>query len=163
MVGGSWSTRWEPTHTRGEHANSTQKGWESNLEPSGCESKVLTTTPPCSPRTLHDEKNQNTDHDKASSEYTMCGTFFMSGEAIFKMQLVIENKYHYFYLHISFLLCHIQFLGSFHWQSNQNIRSSLVAWECYKSCKQCTASCSYGESYDRYKLRRQWGTNRSRL
>jgi len=35
-VGGSWSTRREPTHTRGEHKNSTQKGprWGSNLEPS---------------------------------------------------------------------------------------------------------------------------------
>ena len=34
MVGGSWSTRREPTHTRGEHANSTHKGpsRELNLE-----------------------------------------------------------------------------------------------------------------------------------
>ena len=38
-VGGSRSTRREPTHTRGEHANSTQKGpsLELNLEPSRCE------------------------------------------------------------------------------------------------------------------------------
>ena len=52
MVGGSRSTRREPMHTRGEHANSTQKGprWGSNLEPSHCEATVLTTTPPCSPR-----------------------------------------------------------------------------------------------------------------
>ena len=51
MVGGSRSTRREPTHTRGEHTNSTQKGprWGSNLEPSRCEAMVLTTTPPCSP------------------------------------------------------------------------------------------------------------------
>ena len=50
-MGGSWSTRREPTHTRGEHANSTQKGpsQELNLEPSCCEATVLTTTPPCSP------------------------------------------------------------------------------------------------------------------
>ena len=50
MVGGSRSTRREPTHTRGEHANSTQKGHKrgSNLEPSHCEATVLTTTPPCS-------------------------------------------------------------------------------------------------------------------
>ena len=48
-VGGSRSTRREPTYTRGEHANSTQKGprWGSNLEPSHCEATVLTTTPPC--------------------------------------------------------------------------------------------------------------------
>ena len=37
-------------HTRGEHANSTQKGpsWELNLEPSCCEATVLTTTLLCS-------------------------------------------------------------------------------------------------------------------
>jgi len=48
IVGGSRSTRREPTHTRGEHANSTQKGPRrgSNLEPSHCEVTVLTTTPP---------------------------------------------------------------------------------------------------------------------
>jgi len=41
----------EPTHTQGEHANSTQKGpsRELNLEPSCCEATLLTTTPPCSP------------------------------------------------------------------------------------------------------------------
>ena len=51
MVGGSQSTQREPTHSRGEHANSTQKGpsRELNLEPSCCEATVLTTTPPCSP------------------------------------------------------------------------------------------------------------------
>ena len=45
------STRREPTHTWGEHANSTQKGpsQKLNLEPSRCEAMVLTTTPPCSP------------------------------------------------------------------------------------------------------------------
>jgi len=51
MVGGSQSTRREPTHTQGEHANSTQKSprWGLNLEHSHCEATVLTTTPPCSP------------------------------------------------------------------------------------------------------------------
>jgi len=45
-VGGRRNTWREPTHTRGEHANSTQKGpsWESNLEPSCCEVTVLTNT-----------------------------------------------------------------------------------------------------------------------
>jgi len=40
-------------HTRGEHANSTQKGpsRDSNEEPSHCEAMVLNTTPPCSPVT----------------------------------------------------------------------------------------------------------------
>jgi len=48
---GSRSTRREPTHTRGERANSTQNGpsQELNLEPSRCEITVLTTTPPCCP------------------------------------------------------------------------------------------------------------------
>ena len=51
MVGESRSTRREPTYTRGEHVNSTQKGpsRELNPEPSRCEETVLTTTPPCSP------------------------------------------------------------------------------------------------------------------
>jgi len=55
MVGGSRRTRREPTQTRGEHANSTQKGprWGSNLDPSRCEATVLTTTPPCSPLIEH--------------------------------------------------------------------------------------------------------------
>ena len=54
-MGGSRSTWREPTHTRGEHANSTQKGprWGLNLEPSRCEAMVLTTTPPCSPFLQH--------------------------------------------------------------------------------------------------------------
>ena len=42
----------EPTHTRGDYANSTQKSprWGLNLEPSCCEATVLITTPPCSPK-----------------------------------------------------------------------------------------------------------------
>ena len=52
MFIGCRSTWREPTHTGGEHANSTQKGpsWELNLELSRCEVTVVTTTPPCSPR-----------------------------------------------------------------------------------------------------------------
>lgn len=32
VCGGSWSAREKPPHTRGEHANSSQKGrsWDSN-------------------------------------------------------------------------------------------------------------------------------------
>ena len=50
MVGGSQSTWREPSHTWGEHANTTQKGpnQESNLKPVCCEAMVLATTPPCS-------------------------------------------------------------------------------------------------------------------
>ena len=42
-MGGSWNTRRESTHTRGEHANSTQKdpSWDSNQEFSCCEATVL--------------------------------------------------------------------------------------------------------------------------
>jgi len=32
-VGGSWSTRREPTHAQGEHANSTQKFPQPGVEP----------------------------------------------------------------------------------------------------------------------------------
>ena len=41
--GRSWSTGGEPTHTRGKHANSTQKNpsQDSNQEPSCCEATVL--------------------------------------------------------------------------------------------------------------------------
>uniref|UniRef100_A0A669DAA6 Metalloendopeptidase n=1 Tax=Oreochromis niloticus TaxID=8128 RepID=A0A669DAA6_ORENI len=50
-VGGSRSTRREPTQTRGEHANSTQKDpglmVELNSGPSCCAATVLTTVPPC--------------------------------------------------------------------------------------------------------------------
>ncbi|XP_060781597.1 prolyl endopeptidase-like isoform X2 [Neoarius graeffei] len=49
--GGNRSTRRKPTRTRGEHANSAQKGPRrpqgSNPEPSCHEATVLTTTPPC--------------------------------------------------------------------------------------------------------------------
>jgi len=68
-VGGSWSTRREPTQTRGEHANSTQKGPRrgSNPEPSRCEATVLTTTPLCSPSLIHvseKKKTQKTEGEK---------------------------------------------------------------------------------------------------
>uniref|UniRef100_A0A3P9B5A1 Uncharacterized protein n=1 Tax=Maylandia zebra TaxID=106582 RepID=A0A3P9B5A1_9CICH len=47
------STRREPTQTRGEHANSTQKDpglmLELNSGPSCCAATVLTTVPPCCP------------------------------------------------------------------------------------------------------------------
>ena len=46
-VGGNRSTRRKPTQTRGEHANSTQKGQDSNPGPSCCEATALTTAPPC--------------------------------------------------------------------------------------------------------------------
>uniref|UniRef100_A0A3P9DAM3 Protein kinase domain containing, cytoplasmic b n=1 Tax=Maylandia zebra TaxID=106582 RepID=A0A3P9DAM3_9CICH len=50
-VGGKRSTRREPTQTRGEHANSTQKDpglmLELNSGPSCCAATVLTTVPPC--------------------------------------------------------------------------------------------------------------------
>ena len=46
-VGGNRSTRRKPTQTRGEHANSTQKGRDSNPGPSCCEATALTTAPPC--------------------------------------------------------------------------------------------------------------------
>ncbi len=61
-VAGSRSTRREPTQTRGEHANSSQKGYrtqnptdvgqadpDSNPRPSCCEATVLTNEPPCCP------------------------------------------------------------------------------------------------------------------
>ena len=48
-VGGNRSTRRKPTQTRGEHANSTQKGRDSNPGPSCCEATALTTAPPCCP------------------------------------------------------------------------------------------------------------------
>ena len=42
-------TQREPTHTRGEHANSTQKEPVGILPGTLCCEMVLTTTPPCSP------------------------------------------------------------------------------------------------------------------
>ena len=55
-VGGSRRTWREPTQTRGEHANSAQKGpapaTHSNSRPSCCEAAVLTTAPPCRPAEL---------------------------------------------------------------------------------------------------------------
>ena len=47
---GNRRTQKEPTQTRAEHANSTQKGpnGNSNQEPFPCEVTVLTTTPLCS-------------------------------------------------------------------------------------------------------------------
>ena len=48
-MGGSRSTRREPTHARGEHADSTQKRPQVGVEPSCYEATVLTTTPSCSP------------------------------------------------------------------------------------------------------------------
>ena len=53
-VGGNRSTRRKPTQTRGEHANSTQKGRDSNPGPSCCEATALTTAPPCCPVHGHD-------------------------------------------------------------------------------------------------------------
>ena len=52
-VGGNRSTRRKPTQTRGEHANSTQKGRDSNPGPSCCEATPLTTAPPCCPSTRY--------------------------------------------------------------------------------------------------------------
>jgi len=43
-LGGSCSAQREPTHTQGEHVNSSQ---DLNQDPSCCEVTVLTTTPPC--------------------------------------------------------------------------------------------------------------------
>jgi len=37
MVAGSQSTWREPTHTRGEHVNATQKGQDSNQDPFCCD------------------------------------------------------------------------------------------------------------------------------
>jgi len=65
-MGGSCSTCREPTHTRGEHANSTQKGWDSNQEPSCCEATVLTTTPMCSPVSLYSHQAKLTYQPYAS-------------------------------------------------------------------------------------------------
>jgi len=45
MMGGSWSTWGESTHSQGEHAERPQLGIETLLEPSCCEVTVLTTTP----------------------------------------------------------------------------------------------------------------------
>ena len=45
-VGGNRSTWKKPTQTRGEHANSTQKGRDSNPGPSCCEATSLTTVLP---------------------------------------------------------------------------------------------------------------------
>ena len=51
-VGGNRSTRRKPTQTRGELANSTQKGRDSNPGPSCCKATALTTAPPCCPYSI---------------------------------------------------------------------------------------------------------------
>ncbi|MEQ2177043.1 hypothetical protein GOODEAATRI_034466 [Goodea atripinnis] len=53
-VGGSQSTRREPMHARGEHANSMQKdpGQKLNPGPSCCKATVLPTVALCSPPSI---------------------------------------------------------------------------------------------------------------
>ena len=101
---GSRSTRREPTHTRGEHTNSTQKGprWGSNLEPSRCEAMVLTTTPPCSPSCFYFMTNQPA--ETTVKQISICGWFHPDSPLLLnKNQNIFMDPQ---LLYIS-LLCHM--------------------------------------------------------
>lgn len=90
-------------------------------------------------------------------EDTIHSTPFMPGKVIFqkcnlsqKLPVINDLSDHSYYQIPLYLIC----LGAFHWQSNQNFRSTFAAHcssrERYKSSLQCAASCNYSEFYDGY-------------
>ena len=84
-VGGNRSTRRKPTQTRREHANSTQKGRDSNPGPSCCEATALTTAPPCCPGySFWDEKWRSVNNiGCANNGSTWMGTYITHNHKLF--------------------------------------------------------------------------------